>query len=300
MRVLLQFPEGLKRHAFSYAAKLEAEGHEVVLSASACYGGCDLALDEAKAIGASEIVHFGHAKFPIPQPVDIPVEYVEWRFDVPQASLDSCLQALSGYTKIALVTTVQHVHELERMKSFFEKSGIDALTRKGALCAYEGQVLGCDGTAASIPEAEAVLFVGDGMFHPLAIDEDRPVYVLNPYNGKVSRINEEIGRLRKRRDGALAACIEAKKFAVLVSIKPGQSHLKVAQYAKRLLEDLGREAHILVGNELSPLSLQNFMHFEAYVNTACPRLADDWEMFGKPIINLDQLERMAKMLKDSA
>ena len=63
MRVLLQFPEGLKRLALEYAQKYEAQGHEVFVSSSSCYGACDLALDEAKKIGAKKIVHFGHSKF---------------------------------------------------------------------------------------------------------------------------------------------------------------------------------------------------------------------------------------------
>ena len=47
MRILLQFPEGLKQEALSHAKKLEKEGNEVFISASPTFGACDLALDEA-------------------------------------------------------------------------------------------------------------------------------------------------------------------------------------------------------------------------------------------------------------
>jgi len=299
MKILLQFPEGLKKHALKHAHKLEADGHEVFLSASPSYGACDLALGEAEALGADEIVHFGHAKFPIPQPVKIPIEYVEWKVDVKMDDLSVALEELKKYKKIALATTVQHTHEIQKMKDFFKSSGIEALTKKGVLPAHEGQILGCDSTAIMIPEAEAVLYVGDGMFHPLAIDESKPVYIFNPYTKEFRRINDEIERLRKRRKGALAAAIPAKTFGILVSTKPGQFKMQVAKWAKKELEKLGKEAHIIVSNELNPHSIANFSVFDAYVNTACPRIADDLDLFGKPILNPEMLEEMARTIAEA-
>ncbi|MDT8358457.1 MAG: diphthamide synthesis protein, partial [Methanomicrobiaceae archaeon] len=57
--VVLQFPEGLKRKAFSTAIALKEAGFEVTISGDPCYGACDLAagiLEEG-----SVLVHFGHA-----------------------------------------------------------------------------------------------------------------------------------------------------------------------------------------------------------------------------------------------
>lgn len=299
MRILLQFPEGLKKFALQHAQKLEADGHEIFLSASPSYGACDLALDEAEAIHADEIVHFGHAKFPIAQPVKIPVEYVEWKVDVNVEDLHATLDELKKYGKIALATTVQHTHELEKIKEFFKSSGIEPLTKKGVLPAHEGQILGCDSLAAKIPEAEAVLFIGDGKFHPLAMEEDKPVYVFNPYTKEFKRINDEIEKLRKRRKGAVAAAISANVFGILVSTKPGQFHLEVGKWAKRELEKIGKRAEIIVGNEFSPYSIANFNAFEAYINTACPRIVDDVDLFGKPVLNPDMLEEMAKLIQET-
>ncbi len=295
MKILLQFPEGLKKHAIAHAQKLEAEGNEVFLCSTPTYGACDLALDEAKAICAGKIIHFGHAKFPIPKPVGIPVEYVEWKVDVGVQSLAAALGELKKYRKIALATTVQHAHEIAKMKEFFKSNGIEALTKKGALAAHEGQVLGCDSAAIRIPEAEAVLYVGDGLFHALAIDEAKPVYIFNPYTKEFRRINDDIEKLRKRRKGALAAALSANSFAILVSTKPGQFHMEVAEWAKKGLEAAGKKAEILVSNEFNPYSIANFTGFEAYVNTACPRIADDLDLFGKPILNPDLLDEMLKI-----
>lgn len=296
MRILLQFPEGLKKHALQYVQKLEAEGNEVFLCATPTYGACDLALDEAEAVGAEKIIHFGHAEFPIAKPVKIPVEYVEWKADVKIEELSKTLAELKKYKKIALATTVQHVHQLKQMKEFFKSNGISALTKKGTLAAHEAQVLGCDSLAIKIPEAEAVLYIGDGMFHALAIEETKPVYVFNPYTKEFRQINNEIEKLRKRRMGAIAAAISANSFGILVSTKPGQFHLEVAKWAKKELEKHGKKAEILVSNEFNPYAIANFAAFDAYVNTACPRIADDVDLFGKPILNPNMLEKMIKII----
>ena len=61
MKILLQFPEGLKQHALKYAEKLEKEGDSVFISCSPTYGACDIAIDEAKAIkylSLAIITHF--------------------------------------------------------------------------------------------------------------------------------------------------------------------------------------------------------------------------------------------------
>src|SRR5271155_3473320 len=103
MRILLQFPEGLKQEALKHAKKLEAEGNEVVISASPTFGACDLAIDEAKNIKADKLVHFGHAEF---HHVDFNVEYIEYHIDADMSLLPRSLEKLEPYKKIGLVTTI--------------------------------------------------------------------------------------------------------------------------------------------------------------------------------------------------
>ena len=297
MKILLQFPEGLKKHAVMHAEKLRQHGHEVFLHAGPVFGACDLALEEAKAVGAKKIIHFGHAKFPVKGLGKLEVEYVEWDADVNPADLDGAIAELSKYKKIALVTTVQHVKSLPKISAYLKGNGVEALIGKGTLAAYPGQVLGCDGGAATIPEAEAVLFVGDGMFHALAVEETKPVYAFNPYTKQFKRINEEIEKLRKRRRGAIAVGIEAKSFGILLSTKPGQANLTAAKWARKQLGKLGRKAEILVAGELNAASISNFVSFDAYVNTACPRITDDIDLFGKPVLSVKMLNEMIGLLK---
>ena len=69
-----------------------------------------------------------------------------------------------------------------------------------------------------------------------------------------------------------------------------------AELAKKLLEKKGRRAEILVANEFSPLALANFLKFDAYIHTACPRISDDREAYGKPVVNIADIKRLLELL----
>ena len=305
MRLLLQFPEGLKQKALEYAKSYEAEGHEVFLSASPCYGACDICIDEARWIRADRIVHFGHNRF-VARGFEIPVEYVEYRIDIEIEKLAALLPHLKNFSTIAIATTVQHVHQLEAMKSFFEKHGKRVLIGKGSRAPVAGQVLGCDAGAIKSVEknAEAIVFVGNGRFHALAIDveKDKPIFVFDPAgqeSGKESGkgaividISKEVEKLRKRRKGAIAKALSCRCFGILLSTKPGQFNPVQAEWAKKELRSRGLEAEILLANCLDPMALNNFVVFDCYVTTACPRMADDTEAFGKPVLSLDMLREL--------
>jgi len=316
MRILLQFPEGLKKEALAYAQKYENEGHEVLLSGASCYGACDLAIEEAMAVDADKIIHFGHAPF-IKKKLLIEVEYVEWHIDVDLDKFEKAIKELK-FDKIALATTVQHIHQLNEMKKILESHGKKVFVSKGPLAAYPGQVLGCDAGAISsvVKNSDAVVFVGEGHFHPLAIDAvprrqdvaeghaididpDKPVFIIHPKSGQIRKINDEIEKLRKRRKGAILKAAYAKTFGIIVSTKPGQFTLPVAEKIKKELTLLGKRSEIIVSNELSPLALNNFISFDCYIVTACPRIADDTEAFGKPVLNLKMYSDLVSILRET-
>ncbi len=297
MIILLQFPEGLKQIALEYIEKYEKNGDEIYLSSSPCYGACDLALDEAKAINADKIIHFGHSKF-IDKTLPIEVEYVEFPIQFDLKILENSLEYLHEYNKIAIGTTIQHVNQIEKIKNFYNSKGKVILTSKGSKASYEGQILGCDSTAISKIEkdADAVLFIGDGLFHALAIKIKKPVFVLNPYSGAIRKINDEIEKLKKKRKGMLAVSYTSKTFGILVSTKPGQFNINIAKIIKKRLNEKGKRAQILIANNFDPYSLENFRLFDCYITTACPRISDDCEQFEKPILDLELLEDLMKML----
>jgi 2-(3-amino-3-carboxypropyl)histidine synthase len=306
MRILLQFPEGLKQSALAEAEKLEAQGHEVLLSASACYGACDLALDEARHVKADKIVHFGHAEFSKVKGQGLKVEYVPYYADLDWNAAEKMLKKASemlkgqGAKKIALVFPIQHLKNSVRVKETLKKMGFEVLLSKGgAHTREEGQVLGCDGTAAisgKAADADVIVYFGGGKFHPTGISSGKPVLCADPHLGDAYWITEEIKRQERKRAGSLLAASQAKSFGILVSTKFGQMNIAGARIAKKMIESKGRRAQILVANEFSPVALANFMKFDAYVNTACPRIGDDVELFGKPIANVADLKRLLELM----
>jgi 2-(3-amino-3-carboxypropyl)histidine synthase len=297
MKILLQFPEGLKQKGYELARKYEAEGHEVFLSASPCYGACDIALDEARWLKADKIVHMGHNKF-VKTDLPVPVEYVEYNIDIDIGALEAVLPHIEKYRSIGLATTVQHIHQFDKMKEFFEKAGKTVYAEGGYWASKPGQVLGCDAIGVQKVEkkADCIVFVGNGMFHPLAIDVQKPVLLFNTYDSSVRNVNADIERLKKRRKGAIAKALTCRRFGIMVSTKVGQFNLVHAEWARKELKKRGIECAILAANELEPITLNNFMVFDCYINTACPRMVDDQEEFGKPILNIDMLKELFSIM----
>ncbi len=65
---------------------------------------------------------------------------------------------------------------------------------------------------------------------------------------------------------------------------------------KKELIKRGKNAEILVGNEIEPTSLNNFMAFDCFITTACPRLAEDREEFVKPVLDLFLFKEYLKLI----
>lgn len=298
MRILLQFPEGLKQNALAYAKKLEGEGNEVMISSSPTFGACDLAIDEAKAVKADKLVHFGHAEF---HKVDFNVEYVSYSIDAQLGILDSSLEHLRPYHTIGLTTTIQHIHQLDTIKGFYEKNGkAVVIGRPYGFAKKNGQILGCDiGSAASIDKIVDVhIYFGGGLFHPLGalLNTTKPFLVIEPFRNSVEFIDRYREIYRKRSRGKIAASVDAKSFGILVSTKNGQFNINLAKMLKKRIEAGGLTAAILVSNNIDFDSINNMLEFDAFVNTACPRIAiDDTERVRKPLLSANELMEVLKL-----
>ena len=131
--------------------------------------------------------------------------------------------------------------------------------------------------------------MGSGFFHSVSVSLEvgKPVYQANPITGIVSELNEKIIKKYKiLRKNTIAKAKSAKVYGILVCTKPGQYNLKLAETIKKKLESRGKRAYIFMFETLSPESLLDFQNIEAWVNTACPRIAiDDIERFDRPVIN---------------
>ncbi len=302
MRILLQFPEGLKQHALEHAKRLEAGGNEVFVSASPSFGACDLAIDEAKKIGADKLVHFGHAEF---HHVDFNVEYVPYRIDARLDVLSDSLPALEGFKSVCLLTTIQHVHQLPEIKAFYEGKGKSvALNRPNGFAKQNGQILGCDEGNVMVLDrgVDAFVYFGGGIFHPLGalLQTTKPFLVVDPFTNSVRRIDEMRDEYRRRSRGKILASLASKRLGILVSTKNGQYNMQLAKLLKNRIEKEGLSAAILVSNTLDFESINNMLEFDAFVNTACPRIAtDDTDRLRKPLLSANELMEVLKLKQES-
>jgi 2-(3-amino-3-carboxypropyl)histidine synthase len=134
------------------------------------------------------------------------------------------------------------------------------------------------------------LFIGTGQFHPLgiALATGKRVVTADPITGEVSEIDPD--PMLRRRFGAIARARTAKRFAVLVSKKPGQRRMELAKRLKDLGEARGVEMILIYLDNIEPDRLLN-LGVEAVVSTACPRIAlDDSAKFGIPILTPPEFE----------
>lgn len=168
-------------------------------------------------------------------------------------------------SKIGIITTIQYLDQLDRIVK--ELKGV-----KG------GQILGCSiGRAERIKnKVNTFLYIGSGTFHPLKIYEKtkKTVYCFNPKTKQLTKLSKELyERFENKKRTALIKFYSAEKIGILVSIKPGQNNLKKALEIKKKLKN--KEGHIFIFDTLDINELDNFPFIECWINTACPRIADE-------------------------
>ena len=327
--VALQVPEGLKIQALEMMDKVEHDsGAKVILAADPCYGACDLVHDKMKMMGVELVAHLGHSQMNIDSGMPthfIPVTYdgepelaevipILWahkemaksRLKMDESSLEVSeeearmrfLDAVGRFspiidTKLGLVGSIQHLHLLEKYKLLLEGNGFEVeIPIGGDRLTLPGQVLGCNysGDSDSIGH---YLFLGSGDFHPigLVLHTGKPLAMLDPYTGEATEMSlERIERILRQRFGMIMSVKDASTFGILIGEKPGQMRRNLAIKMKRLLESHGKRGYLLAMDHVGP-ELIDFYPVDAFVNTACPRIAiDDSTRYAKPLITPYELE----------
>ena len=118
----------------------------------------------------------------------------------------------------------------------------------------------------------------------IAVRTQKPVFKADPFTERVTKLSDEERNLWLKKQAArISKFNDAKKIGILVSAKIGQHKdpLKI----KERIKSKGKEAYIFLTETINPQELENFQDIEVWVNTACPRLVDDQELYKKPIIN---------------
>ena len=327
--IALQVPEGLKMQALDLMDQLETEtASKVVLAADPCYGACDLVHDKMRMMGVEMVAHMGHSQMNIDS--GMPTQFIPVTYDgdpelepvlpylnahremaisrlestkneeniseeeAKEKFLDSVgrISPLSDY-KLGLVGSIQHLHLLEDFKKRLEDAGFSVTIPVGGdRLSFPGQVLGCN-YSGDDPSVGHYLFLGSGDFHPigLVLHTGKPLAMLDPYTGDASEMSRErVDRILRQRFGLIMSVQDCNSFGILIGEKPGQMRRTLALRMKRILEKHGKKGYLLALEHVGP-ELIDFYPVDAFVNTACPRIAiDDSVRYAKPLITPYELE----------
>lgn len=247
----------------------------MTLDGNPCYGACDLSHET----GADILVHVGHT--PLGRSDDERVLFLPLTLDADLAVLSSALTLLEGRV-VGLVSTAQHAHLLPAAAGFLEAQGLEVrIGGPTPRTPLRGQVLGCSYGAAREANTPEVLFLGTGVFHPLgvALATGARVIACDPFSGRVEVADPE--RLLRQRFARIERVKNASTVGILLSTKTGQRREALA---RRLAAFDPARAVVIALEEVTPDALVN-LGFDAYVNTACPRLAyDDGIRFPLPVL----------------
>ena len=285
----LQFPVGLRTKAVELAREIESKaGVTCLVSADPSFGACDVA-----EMPVDLIVHLGHA----------PMPHLRYNrvffYDLPGPALASMAFVDAAEPllpkRVGLLTTTQFRHWLPAIKEHLEKKGHAVrIGEPDRRVAYAGQLLGCDYHTATIVEkdVDGYLYIGTGDFHPLgvAILVDKPVIVADPERGTARDLKEVRDHVLRQRHAAIARAHDAAVFGIIVSKKIGQERMDLALGLKALAEKHDRRANIFLMDLVSPEFLEGY-RVDAWVNTACPRIAiEDILQYKQPMLTPQEFE----------
>ncbi|MEM2875280.1 MAG: diphthamide biosynthesis enzyme Dph2 [Candidatus Hadarchaeales archaeon] len=293
-RVAVALPAGLRPLLPEIEEHIRSAGAEPTVLADPCYGACDPGDDRARTAGCDALVHYGHSDMGLP--TSLPTLYVEARMiSDPSESLRGALNRMK-FSRVGLISNVQHAWSLERVAGILEQAGIRAIVPpQSSRTRYPGQVLGCDFSCARsiAQQVEGFLYVGTGAFHPLgcSLATGRPTAAFNPVSSTFELYSDQREFLR-RRSTMISRAAMGDRFGVIACTKPGQRRFRLAENIAEKLRKSKKEAHVLVLDNVRPEELQDFK-LDALVCTACPRIAiDDSERFSFPILTPFEVEVM--------
>ena len=128
-RILLQFPDGLKSYALDLASSISKEiSSDIIISMDPCFGGCDVAFDDAKRLDVDLIIHFGHT--PFLRNEEVPVIYIPVYSNLQLKELaEEFVNRYNTLKSVGLFSTIQHIRELDTVESVLKRKGIQVFSK---------------------------------------------------------------------------------------------------------------------------------------------------------------------------
>jgi 2-(3-amino-3-carboxypropyl)histidine synthase len=290
--VALQVPEGLKKRAYQIAEDIENKSEaEVVVVAEPCFGACDIPSSLFDIVDA--VVNVGHSTMPSLK-FSKPVIFVPARSKI---TIGDQLKKAVGMLQepVGVLSTAQHLQELDSTIENLESMGIKVKVAEGdSRISHAGEVLGCNYTAATavVKDVNSYLLIGSGTFHALGIHlaTGKKVVVLDPNLEEPREIDQVKDKILRQRHAVIEKAERARSFGIIIGEKIGQRRLRRARELRKLLRWKKKDAALIIMDKFDPDKLRS-LGFDAYVSTACPRIAiDDVAMYDRPLLTPQELE----------
>jgi 2-(3-amino-3-carboxypropyl)histidine synthase len=300
-RVVLNAPGGLLRQTMDLMRIIEQKyGVQCVMVGDSCFGICDTVDNEVEKLGASLALHIGHNA--AVQAVGDYTYLIDAKDDVKfDAVVAKAIPMLSQYRKIGLATFSQHLDELEPVKKHLEDAGFEVFLGKKNNLLLASQTFGCDFSTV-FPNTELVdafCYLGQSEFHAvgLALATDKPTFLLDPHLEEIRDMKVEADERQKRAILTVYNALDAKVFGVITGLKEGQAMVGRSKWITNRLEAHGKKVVQLAMRDITQDRLAQYMHIEAFVQTACPRISIDGYTFKKPVLSIPQADALVGLLE---
>ena len=191
--------------------------------------------------------------------------------------------------KLVLAMPVQFLNFQNQIKEQLELADKEVILFKSHHGKYSSQILGCD-IFKFKEEFDAFFYIGDGKFHPTALlyENEKEVYCYNPFNGLLEILSpKDLEIINKKRKGQLAKFLSSTTIGILSTTKSGQNKSTYIEELRNKLEKEGKEVFVFLADEINCSQLENFNFIDSWINTACPRIIQDFSC-----LNLEDLSKI--------
>lgn len=300
-KILVQVPEGLKPYAPEIAERISVlvPDAEVVIDLNPIYGSCMIMPEYIRDYEV--IVHLGHDPYPLwRSPRNI--VYVGLRSKVRASEevvreLGSVVRSEYG-TRVALYTTHQHFHDVERVASLLMDEGVTVVNDLKS-----SVITGCwfsDLDRAVSEGVNALIVYAGGRFHALGmglrVGGKVPILRIDPYRNTIEDFTAEVLKVLRLRYGKIRIALDAETFMIIDGVS-GQHRPNLVALVTKSFKKIG--ASVFTGRAfiLNIETLRNLdsSRIGAYIITSCPRLAiEDLASFHKPVLTPGEALMVAK------
>lgn len=291
--ILIQMPEGMLDKPLQNILDQLSKLVQIFIAGDPSFGVCDLAVDLAEKLKCDMLVHYGHSDFgfkPIVKKArSRPIEVMLIpAFFNPAKPIDfsSIVHKINelGWKNIQLSATIQHLRSLGELQEFLQKKGFSTITHN------TGQIIGChvNNLKSETESIDGSVSIHAGFFHThgILLNTGKSLIQFDPYSEEIILHDaSERNQLLQQRFTLLEKAKKAEQWGIIGSTKIGQLNYRMISRIELILKNKGKIPAIVVAENINPQNMANFHWVDAWVVTACPRIAiDDKIRYSKPVI----------------